>query len=157
MAKADSNISASRALAIFGDVPRRFKAVPIANDRHAPDLRAGQFAVLDCSDRVPQSGMFFLLQYPESYGKPAYTVVVECTERPAPPWSVGATAPDWMISFGCQVPITIGATGGPITQRIRCSDIVDDELFRERAIGRVVGVLASVLDGGGRSLEAGEV
>lgn len=153
MAKADSSIPASRALAIFGDVPRRFKAVPIANDRHAPDLRAGQFAVLDCSDCVPRPGMLFLLQYPESYGKPAYTVFVECTEQVDPSWCMGWPRPEWHISFGCQTPIVIGVNDGSIPWRIRCNDMMDDDLFRERVIGRVVGVLAPVLDGGGRSLE----
>lgn len=52
-----------RALMVLDHVPARHQAMAVVDDRNAPHLRSGEFAVVDPVDRVPQHGELFAVRY----------------------------------------------------------------------------------------------
>jgi hypothetical protein len=43
-------------IAVFESAPSGFKTVPVRDDGFAPDLRVGEFAIIDMSNREPEVG-----------------------------------------------------------------------------------------------------
>jgi hypothetical protein len=52
-----------RALTIFDSLPRNYRTLRIADDASAPHLKAGEYAVIDTTDRELQAGELYVIQY----------------------------------------------------------------------------------------------
>jgi len=52
-----------RALTMYNHVPAGCILQPVTNDDSAPHIRAGEFAVIDTTDTVPQHGEAYLIRW----------------------------------------------------------------------------------------------
>jgi hypothetical protein len=118
-----------RALTIFEAIPPGHSTLRIADDASAPHLKAGEYAVIDTTDRELQAGELYLIQY--SSGRH----VVQLRSS-ASGWWAGDLAgyrPTNEKIFG--VPVFAGMADGPYTPR----------LLKKKLLGRVVGYAETAL------------
>jgi len=127
-----------RALMMLDVVPAGHQAMAVVDDRNAPHLKSGEFAVVDPADRAPQHGELFAVRYSRG---PAIMQVMwkewlgeanwwcRCLDRPR-----GAAA----IAAWAQAGRTIPSSDGPYAPGGLESLI----------IGRIVGVLVPLGQGG---------
>jgi len=52
-----------RALTMFADVPPQHITFPVANQYAMPHLKPGEFAIVDTTDRTPQHGELYVIEY----------------------------------------------------------------------------------------------
>ena len=71
-----------RALQVFDHIPPGCKGVLVTNDRFAPHLRCGEFAVVDTADKIEQIGEIYLLRNDIGNGKITWTFVQLVKGRP---------------------------------------------------------------------------
>ena len=65
-----------RALEVFSTVPAGHTLHPQRDDAHAPHIRAGEFAVIDPTDREPEHGELFLIEFGRnSHAGPRATIM----------------------------------------------------------------------------------
>jgi hypothetical protein len=120
-----------RALTIFESLPCGHNTLLIADDASAPHLKAGEFAVIDTTDRELQAGELYLIQY--SSGRH----VVQIRSSPSGWWAsdlAGFRQTPEKI-FG--VPVLAGMSDGPYTPG----------LLKKKLLGRVVGYAETALGG----------
>lgn len=118
-----------RALTMYADLPEQHGIFPVVDNDHAPHLRLGEIAIFDKTDREPQHGELFVVQW--SGGGRAIRQVVRREHRGIDGgmfegWWTRSLAPNVFIPG--YPPMTYA--DGP--QLI--------EHFREKLIGRVVGI-----------------
>jgi hypothetical protein len=141
------------------DVPRRFKTFPVDNDRFAPALRCGEFAIVDTSDREPEEGKFVFYRNETDHGthrsvhqaivrllapdQSIFEAVEEEKEGDRPLWMLGYGR-QWVGDWARKEPFNspdgfVNSNDGPLT----------DRMLRENIVGSVVGVLRqlALIDG----------
>lgn len=128
----------------------RFKTVPVTDDGFDPELRCGDFAIIDTANREPEIGAFVF----EKSVSPGcdYQGLVQLAHFPLPqgarilPLADGTvtTGPYWRTSYGMTSVYGFDEDSGGFIKngRIPMGDgPVHDALMREMIVGRVVGVL----------------
>jgi hypothetical protein len=120
-----------RALTIFDSLPRNHRTLQIADDASAPHLKAGEYAVIDTTDRELQAGELYLIQY--SSGRH----VVQLRSSASGWWGgdLAGYRPTNEKFFG--VPVFAGMSDGPYTPG----------LLKKKLLGRVVGYAENALGG----------
>jgi hypothetical protein len=101
-----------RALTIFDSLPRNHRTLGIADDASAPHLKAGEYAVIDTTDRELQAGELFVIQY-DSGDQRRHVVQIRSTRSG---WWAGDLAGLRQTNekvFG--IPVFLGMSDGPYT------------------------------------------
>jgi hypothetical protein len=132
-----------RALTVFDSLPRNHRTILIRDDASAPHLKAGEYAVIDTTDRELQSGELYVIQY-DSGDRRRHLVQIRTghittdSGRRELVWWVGDLAgfrqTDEKI-FG--LPVFAGMSDGPYTPG----------LLKKKLLGRVVGYAEMALGG----------
>jgi hypothetical protein len=120
-----------RALTIFDSLPRNRRTLLIEDDASAPHLKVGEYAVIDTTDRKPQSGELYVIQY--SNGPD----IVQIRKNEIGWWArdlAGYRHTNEKI-FG--LPVFAGMSDGPYTPG----------LLKKKLLGRVVGYAETALGG----------
>jgi hypothetical protein len=123
-----------RALTIFESLPPGHNTLLIADDASAPHLKVGEYAVIDMTDREPQAGELFVIQY-DSGDRRRHIVQIRST--PSGWWAsdlAGYRQTDEKL-YG--IPVFAGMSDGPYTP----------SLLKKKLLGRVVGYAETALGG----------
>lgn len=123
----------------------RFKTVPVTDDGFEPQLRCGEFAIVDTEIREPERDVFVLVKGANPGS--TYSAIVQLYNPDrrrfgTPPGEPERTGPLWGTSFGLRA--MCGIDGRVIRQIKMCDGPMEDELIREMIVGRVVGVLRQI-------------
>ena len=136
--KAEPAVQELRALTMFADVPPRHISFPVANQYAMPHLKPGEFAIVDTTDRAPQHGELYVIEYSHPLGPYRQIVQVRNCRKGVcgrPRWMVGdlvrlKTAKEIDRALAARVPL-------------RCSDgPYETDYLTTKLVGRIVGVLS---------------
>ncbi len=137
-------MTALKALVVYSDIPDGCQVEMVANDAHAPYLRAGEWAVIDTSQTDIEFGQLYSVM--QSKGPVIWQVCDEpergkAPGRPACAWLHPLARQDLQAELdradalhrqypGCIVHLRLFMSDGPIHL----------DPLREQIVGRVVGV-----------------
>lgn len=115
-----------RALEVMEHVPAGCRGVLVMDDKFAPHLRRGEFAVVDTTDKAPQLGEIYVIKIEKSRTPDGFVWrFVQIV-----PGFAGRTDGSW-IGFANRVPGGMNVIDGPYT----------DSHWATRCLGRVIGVI----------------
>lgn len=131
-----------RSFIVYDRVPAGHAAYPITDDRNAPHLHMGDFAIIDPSDTDPCEGELFLMEW---HSSPGHYSANETFSKPGiTGWCIGPVAqPEWVKE-------AIAAGAPPVRW---CDFGYKTEALRERLMGRIVGLFQSTYS---EPMEAGQ-
>lgn len=149
MSQADSEHNPP--LSIFASVPRRFRSFVIRDDGFAPQLRCGEFAVIDTTLCDPVDGEFVL--YRSEHHEAVVRLRLPDQRRYAGQKAVnsGHPLPWWMLLCGrCRVVPVTGRLSpedekwAPGGLAMMADGPISEQNLRPLIAGRVVGVVRAI-------------
>ncbi len=144
MAKASkrNSTSAYRALTLFTTLPANHKTIRVDDDGAAPHLSEDEFAVIDTTDREPQHGELYVIEYSTNrsivQARSSYCNITGPGAEDTLVWWVRALRGFRKTNKQFDgVPLYAGMTSGPY----------EADGFKAMLLGRVVGYAYSPLGG----------
>jgi hypothetical protein len=147
-----------RALTMYDHIPAGCFLQPVTNDDSAPHIRAGEFAVIDTTDTVPQHGEVYLIRWLS--GK---TSIVQLMSRPFNHPEQGMLVGWWTRCLNFEpydAALAEARRKAPgaipfISHRSMADGPRPADVIQQALIGRVIGVYEAAqetlkIEGGGR-------
>lgn len=121
-----------RALEVMEQVPAGCRGVLVMDDRFAPHLRCGEFAVVDVTDEPPQLGEIYVTKIEKPTAPGGYVWRFAQVVRGFAGDTTGAC-----VAFANRIPGQMHMVDGPYT----------DSYWATQCLGRVVGVIEFLRSG----------
>lgn len=133
-----------RALTVYDEPPKGCFALGMRQDRFAPHLRRGEWAVIDEGDREPASGEIFLVKISSPRSSCGFVPRIVQLHQRLYAGEHGPT-PGWFMHFEIQRDTSNLSTDAIVDRLVSgamslCEGPMNDGI-RDRIIGRVVGVI----------------
>lgn len=136
-----------RALTVYDRVPDEWSKIhSVDDDRFAPHLKRGEWALVDPFDREPISGELYIVKINDTFAPCGFTrQLVQLRQRaPDERYTPGG---GWMLHFSIIRHYGRRLTTDEIFQKLRtgemamCDGPLNERGIREKILGRVVGVI----------------